>query len=109
MTTVKRAHQFMDRQGAGILGLAVVGMAPLALGMYWIPEVRWQQVFGVVWFLCIVAALFTFLSRVGRRFLCPDCGGAVGAGLETDAKPGTPLLRHCKKCDVLWQVGAVPD
>ena len=109
MPTVKRAEKFMDRLGAAILAIVVVGGAVPVLLMDAVGDVFWKKIIGVVWFVGTVAALFWLMTRMSRRFKCPDCGGAVGPVLDTDGKAGTPLLRHCAKCNVLWQVGAEPD
>ena len=96
----------MDRQGAAILALAIGSMAVLGVLVAFISDVTWQKILGVVWFVCVAAGLVGILSRMGRAFRCPDCGGPVGPILDTDEKPGTPLLRLCSKCDVLWKVGS---
>ena len=109
MTKIKSAHRFMDRQGAAILALAIGSMAVVGVVLSYVSDVTWQKVVGVTWFICVGAGLIGILSRMGRAFKCPDCGGPVGPLLETDRRPGTPLLRLCSKCDVLWQVGSDPD
>jgi multisubunit Na+/H+ antiporter MnhC subunit len=109
MPTIKRAEKFMDRQGAAILGLAISSMAILAITMYLVADPTLQKVLGATWFVGTGIVLVVVLSRMGRAFRCPDCGGSVGPLLDTDGKFGTPLLQPCVKCDVLWQVGTEPD
>jgi hypothetical protein len=109
MPTVKSASKFMDRQGAAVLALFILGGLVLFTALPFIAEPLWQKALGIVWFVGLSAALFWLLRKASRDFMCPDCGGAVGPALPTDEKPGTPLLRHCKQCDVLWRVGAEPD
>jgi hypothetical protein len=109
MPTVKQAHQFMNRQGAAFLVLCVLFMLLVAVIVIQVPDVFWQKVAGVVLFLLVVASWVGVAVRAGRAFKCLDCGGPVGPFLETDKKPGTPILRHCQACDVLWQVGVESD
>lgn len=98
----------MERQSARIL--AVIGVwGVLLLFVTDVPRGMWQYVFGGVWFVSAVAALILFGIRGAKSFVCPDCGGPVSGLLETDGRVGTPLLRHCPKCDVLWKVGVESD
>ena len=105
MTTVKKASKFADRQTMAILALCIVGTLLLVVMLSFVSEILWQKVAGVIWFLAMDSGMVLIASRMGRSFKCPDCGGPVGPHLETDGKPGTPVLRHCPRCDVLWQVG----
>lgn len=98
----------MDRQGGALLAVFIAGGVALAILMSVVTDVIWQKILGVIWFVGMAGALFGLMRRMGRRFTCPDCGGTVGPLLDTDEKAGTPLLRHCAKCDVLWQVGTEP-
>ena len=109
MTTVKQAGKFMDRQGAAILAMFIVGAVLLTVVFSFVSEIFWRKVAGVIWFLAMAGGLIAILSQKGRSFRCPECGGPVSSPLETDRKPGTPVLRQCPKCDVLWQVGVESD
>ena len=109
MPTVKSASKFNDRQGAAVIAIITGGFFLFLSVVSYIPDGPWQKVAGVIWFIGTAAALFALLVRMGRAFICPDCGGPVGPLLSTDDKASMPLLRHCAKCDVLWHVGSVPD
>ena len=109
MTTVKKARRFMDRQGAAVLAMCIVGTALMIVVMSLVSETFWQKVAGLIWFLAMTAGLVAIVSRMGRSFKCPECGGPVDPPLATDGKAGTPVLRHCHRCDVLWQVGVESD
>jgi hypothetical protein len=109
MPIVKRAEKFMDRRGAAVLGLAIGSMMILSALMHYFADPVLQKVLGVIWFIATVASLVAILARMGRGFRCPDCKGLVGPLLDTDGKQGTPLLRHCSSCDVLWQIGTESD
>ena len=109
MPIVKRAEKFINRLGAAILGLATGSMLILSALMHYFIDPALQKIFGVIWFIATAVALIVILARVSRGFKCPDCKGSVGPLLDTDGKPGTPLLRHCASCDVLWQIGTESD
>ncbi len=109
MPTVKRAEKFMDRRGAALLGLAIGSMGILATLMHYFADPVLQKVLGAIWFIATTASLVAILARLGRGFRCPDCKGPVGPLLDTDGKRGTPILRHCGSCDVLWQIGTESD
>jgi hypothetical protein len=104
MPIVKNADKFMDRQGASILVVTMVGIGLLML-FPMIPSGAWQVAAGIAWFLLMAAGWAVLGVRGYRKFKCPDCGGPVSDPLDTDGKPGTPILRHCPQCDVLWKVG----
>jgi len=109
MTAVKNANRFRKRQGAAVLacfitwGLIMVILTSLA------PESAWRTVLAIADFVLLVAVLAAVTLRMGRSFGCPQCGGQVAPPLETDGKAGTPILRRCHQCDVLWQVGVESD
>jgi hypothetical protein len=109
MTAVRKASKFTDRQGAAILAMCIVETGLLIAMLSFVSEIFWQKVAGVIWFVAMAASLVAIVSIMGRSFSCPECGGPVGPHLETDGKAGTPILRHCPKCDVLWQVGVESD
>jgi len=99
----------MDRQGAAVLALFIVGAALMIVAISFLSEIFWQKVAGLIWFFAMAAGLVAIVSRMGRSFKCPECGGPVDPPLETNGKPGTPVLRHCHRCDVLWHVGVESD
>lgn len=109
MPTIKRASKFMDRQGAGVLALSIAAGAALFALLCFVSEPFWQKLVGLAGFIGVAAALVWFQRKTNGNFRCPDCGGPTGPPLATDGKPGTPLLRPCKPCDVLWQVGVESD
>lgn len=109
MTIVKKAGRFIDRQGAAVLAMCIVGTALMFVVVSLVSEIFWQKVAGLIWFLAMAAGLVAIVSNMGRSFKCPECGGPVDPPMETDGKPGTPVLRRCHRCDVLWQVGVESD
>lgn len=109
MPTVKSATRFMDRQGAAVLAVFIVSGCAMGGALSLHPGPVAERLLGVAWFVGTVGVMFWLLHRLGRGFRCPDCDGPVGPLLPTDNRPGTPLLRHCAHCDVLWKVGAETD
>lgn len=108
MTRVKVAirHQFLS------------GLFFLVSGAVWLSFVAFVIVVADDTAIQIGTAFVSFLIFAGvvvwrglRRetlFACPDCGGDVEQSLQTEGQR-VPLLRLCKRCDVLWHVGNTPD
>jgi hypothetical protein len=58
----------------------------------------------------IFSVIFAYVYlKKDKEFRCPDCKGEVDDCYETEGNGGEPLLRHCRKCDVLWHIGDAPS
>lgn len=108
MTRVKVAirHQFLSRLFFLISG--AVWLAFVIFVVVVVDDTSIQKRTAFVSFLLFVGVVFWRVSRRETLFTCPDCGGEVEQSLETEGEQ-VPLLRLCKRCDVLWHVGNTPD
>lgn len=109
MPTIKTADRAMDRQGAALLAILLGGTALTMVLVQWFDRLLWQQLIACAGLVVTFGVLLWRAVRMTRAFKCPDCGGAVGPILPTDGRRGTPLLRHCRACDILWKIGTAGE
>jgi hypothetical protein len=108
MTRVKSAirdpwlsHLFFLVSGAVWLGFA-------AFVVVVVEDTAIERGTALVSLLLLIGVAVWRAIRAEALFTCPDCGGDVEQSLPTEGERA-PLLRLCKRCDVLWHVGNTPD
>jgi hypothetical protein len=99
-------HQFLSRLFFLLSG--AVWLSFVVFVVIVVDDSSIQKGTAFVSFLLFIGVVVWRLSRREALFTCPDCGGEVEQSLMTEGER-VPLLRLCKRCDVLWHVGNTPD
>lgn len=108
MTRVKVAIRHAWLSDLFVFVSGAVWLAFVAFVVVVVDDTAIQQRTAFVSFLLFIAVVLRRAIRAEALFTCPDCGGDVEESLPTEGER-VPLLRLCKRCDVLWYVGNTPD
>lgn len=103
---VARRYKRLSALFFAILGFIWLGFVGFTIVV--IDDVAIQTGAAFVSFVIFVVAVLWMARRREQNFRCLDCGGEVEPCIEVEGKGGEPLLRLCKRCDVLWHVGTSP-
>jgi hypothetical protein len=108
MTRVKvaRRHQFLSTLFFLVSGAVWLSFVVFVIVV--VDDTAIQKGTAFVSFLMFVGVVVWRALRRETLLTCPDCGGDVEQSLQTEGQR-VPLLRLCKRCDVLWHVGNTPD
>jgi hypothetical protein len=108
MPSIKSASQYQRATSLIFLVSGAAWLFIVAVFVAAIDDVALQKWIGLISFLLLACFVIGSAAKRQREFRCPDCGNEVDQSLPTEGD-GAPLLRLCKHCDILWNVGKTPD
>ncbi len=109
MPTIKHATKHRSSQNAIFIGMALAWLVLLQFVFPLIDHTALRWSVGVIVCIAWLWAVLTMMTSRDRAFTCPDCGGPVQRPVDARTEEGSPILKLCPACDVLWHMGTAPD